>query len=62
MAKVKTLKITQIKSGIGYRQKAKKTLKALGLRKLHQTVEQKDSPAIRGMLKHVDFLVKVEES
>ena len=40
MAKVNTLKITQIKSAIGYKKKAKATLKALGLRKMHQTIEQ----------------------
>ncbi|MDP6338880.1 MAG: 50S ribosomal protein L30 [Candidatus Marinimicrobia bacterium] len=62
MAKVKTLKITQIKSPIGYKQKAKATLKALGLRKMHQTVEQADSPVVRGMINRVDYLVKVEEN
>ena len=62
MAKAKILKITQIKSPIGYKQKAKLTLKALGLRKINQTVEQVDSPVLRGMISRVDFLVKVEES
>ena len=61
MAKVNTLKITQIKSGIGYKKKAKATLKALGLRKMHQTVEQVDSPVLRGMINRVNYLVKVEE-
>ncbi len=61
MAKAKTLKITQIKSPIGYKQKAKSTLKALGLRKMHQSVEQVDSPVLRGMINRVNYLVKVEE-
>ncbi len=61
MAKEKTLKIIQIKSPIGYKQKAKTTLKALGLRKIHQSVEHFDSPAIRGMINRVNYLVKVEE-
>jgi len=61
MATVKNLKITQIKSGIGYRQKAKQTLVALGLRKMNQSVIKADSAPIRGMLKNIDFLVKVEE-
>ncbi|MCH7731208.1 MAG: 50S ribosomal protein L30 [Candidatus Marinimicrobia bacterium] len=63
MAKKKQtqLKITQIKSGIGYREKAKKTLIALGIRKMHQSVFHDDTPIIRGMIKKVDFLVKVEE-
>ena len=62
MAKAKTIKITQIKSPIGYKQKAKATLKALGLRKIHQTIEQVDSPVLRGMISRVDYLVKVEKS
>ncbi|MGY8751368.1 MAG: 50S ribosomal protein L30 [Fidelibacterota bacterium] len=59
---VKKLKITQIKSSIGYKQKAKLTLKALGLRKMHQTVEHLDSPSMRGMLNKINYLVKIEES
>jgi large subunit ribosomal protein L30 len=61
MAKKKILKITQVKSAIGYREKAKRTIAALGLHRLHQTVEHEDTPAIRGMLKQMDYLVKVEE-
>ena len=61
MAKAKTLRITQIKSPIGYKQKAKTTLKALGLRKMHQSVKQLDSPVLRGMINRVNYLVKVEE-
>ena len=56
------IKITQIKSSIGYKQKAKLTLKALGLRKMHQSVEHSDTPSMRGMLSKVDYLVKIEES
>ena len=62
MAKAKEISITQIKSQIGYKMKAKLTLKALGLRKMNQTVHKKDSPAIRGMIDKVSYLVKVEES
>ena len=61
MAKIKTLCITQIKSGIGYKPKAKATLKALGLRKMQQTVEQNDTPVIRGMINVIPYLLKVEE-
>jgi large subunit ribosomal protein L30 len=61
MAARKTLKITQIKSGIGYRQRAKDTLRALGIRRMQMTVEQPDNPAIRGMIKAIRHLVKVEE-
>ena len=56
------LKITQIKSSIGYKQKAKLTLKALGLRKMHQSVEHVDTPSMRGMISKVDYLVKIEET
>ena len=61
MAKIKTLRITHIKSGIGYKPKAKATLKALGLRKMQQTVEQNDTPVIRGMINVIPYLLKVEE-
>ena len=57
----KKIKITQIKSSIGYKQKAKLTLKALGLRKMHQTVEHSDSDTLRGMINRVNYLEKIEE-
>lgn len=55
------LRITWVKSGIGYRQSQRLTIKSLGLRKLNQTVEHYDSPSIRGMLNKVHHLVRVEE-
>ena len=55
------LRITQIKSAIGYNPKAKSTLAALGLKKLNQSVEKTDTPQIRGMLKKIEYLLKVEE-
>ena len=62
MAKKKNmLKITQIKSTIGYREKTKLTMEALGLNKMHKTVTQQDNGAIRGMLRLVEHLVVVEE-
>ena len=57
----KTLKIQQIKSSIGYKSKAKATLIALGLRKMNQTVNQKDCKEIRGMIKSIPYLLKVTE-
>ncbi len=59
-AKAKNLKITQVKSGIGYPRWAKATLRALGLRRMHQTVIQPDNPAIRGMVTRIQHLVKAE--
>ena len=57
----KILRITLVKSPIGYSKPHKATIRALGLRKMHQTVEHVDSPALRGMLYKVNHLVKVEE-
>lgn len=56
------LRITQIKSGIGYADDQKRTLKALGLKRMNQSVVQDDLPSIRGMIVKVRHLVKVEES
>lgn len=58
----KTLKVTQVKSVIGYKRKAKLTMKALGLRRIGHSVVHADTPVIRGMIKKVDYLVKVEEA
>ena len=57
----KKLRITYRKSTIGYNKKQRATINALGLRKLHQTVEHNDSPEIRGMINSVNHLVMVEE-
>lgn len=54
------LKITLVKSTIGAIPKHKKTVEALGLRKLHKTVIMPDNDAVRGMVKQVQHLVKVE--
>ena len=55
------LNIKQVKSGIGYGEDQKRTLKALGLRRMNQVVSHEDSAAIRGMVNKVRHLVKVEE-
>jgi large subunit ribosomal protein L30 len=60
-SKPKVLRITLVKSPIGYSEIHKGTIRALGLRKMHQTVEQADSPALRGMLRQVAHLVEIEE-
>jgi large subunit ribosomal protein L30 len=57
----KVVRITLVKSGIGYSQRHKETLRALGLRRMNQTVEHVDSPTLRGMLYKVSHLVVVEE-
>ncbi|HOW91831.1 MAG TPA: 50S ribosomal protein L30 [Anaerolineaceae bacterium] len=57
----KKLRITLVKSAIGYSEKHKATIRALGLHRISQTVEQADTPVIRGMLMKVNHLVKIEE-
>jgi large subunit ribosomal protein L30 len=57
----KLLRITLVRSVIGYPVRQKETVRALGLKRLHQTVEQLDSPAMRGMIAKVSHLVEVEE-
>jgi len=60
-SKNKELRITQVKSRIGYKKKAKATLDAMGLMRLNQSVIMPDNPATRGMLKKIEFLITVEE-
>ena len=55
------LKITQIKSAIGYNKKDKLTLEALGIKRMNSSVVHNDSPQIRGMVAAINYLVKVEE-
>ena len=61
MAKNNLIKITLVKSPIGYSKRQKGTVRALGLKKINQTVEQEDTPVIRGMIAKVSHLIKVEE-
>lgn len=60
-AAVKRIKVTQVRSAIGSPADQKATVKALGLKRLHHTVEKDDTPAVRGMLFKVRHLIKVEE-
>jgi large subunit ribosomal protein L30 len=56
----KTVRITYVRSAIGYNQSQKRTVQALGLRRLGETVEQVNNPAIRGMIDSIGHLVEVE--
>ncbi|MGF0033276.1 50S ribosomal protein L30 [Bariatricus sp. SGI.154] len=56
------LKVTLVKSTIGAVPKHKRTVEALGLKKLHKTVVLPDNAATRGMIKQVEYLLKVEEA
>ncbi|MCL4489430.1 MAG: 50S ribosomal protein L30 [Chloroflexi bacterium] len=62
MANQGKLKITWVKSAIGYKKNQKATIAALGLHKLGQVIEQEDTPPIRGMLFTVRHLVKWEQA
>ena len=57
----KRLKVTLVKSIIGLSPKQEATVRALGLRRIRQTVEHDDTPTIRGMLRAVPFCLKVEQ-
>ena len=59
-AQAKTLKVTQIKSMIGTKESHRATLRRLGLRRINHTVELEDTPAVRGMINKVYYLVKCE--
>ena len=56
-----TLKVTLVKSPIGCVPKHRRTVEALGLKKLHKTVELPNNAATKGMIKQVEYLLKVEE-
>jgi large subunit ribosomal protein L30 len=59
---VTTLRITQVRSSIGTQDLHRGTLRALGLRGINRSVTHTDSPQLRGMLRKVSFLVRVEEA
>jgi large subunit ribosomal protein L30 len=56
----KTLKVTLVRSVIGTKQSHRATVRGLGLRKLNHTVELEDTPAVRGMIQKVSYLLKYE--
>jgi large subunit ribosomal protein L30 len=57
---VSTLRITQVRSGVGQTHRHVGTLRALGLGKIGRTVEHQDSPVLRGMLRRVSHLVRID--
>ncbi len=62
MATKKQLKLTLVRSAIGYEKSQKETVRALGLRRLNYSVVREDTPAMRGMINKVIHLLKVEEA
>lgn len=61
-ANSKTVKITWVRSGIGYPRDQREAIRTLGLTRLNQTVERLDTPQLRGQLFKIKHLVQVEES
>jgi len=61
VAQVKKIHVKLVRSPIGYEKSQKETVKALGLKRMHQTVEHTDSPVVRGMIFKVQHLVSVTE-
>ena len=59
MEMTETIKVMLVKSGIGKSKKIRQTLRGLGLTKLNKSVELKNTPAMRGMIEKVSFLVKL---
>ncbi|MGB7876213.1 MAG: 50S ribosomal protein L30 [Anaerolineales bacterium] len=57
----KSVRVTLVKSPIGYTKDQKATARALGLRRMNQTVQHNDSPAVRGMINKIIHLIKIEE-
>lgn len=57
----KVIRVTLVRSPIGYTKDQRATAQALGLRRLHQTVEHKDTPAVRGMIHKIVHLVQIEK-
>lgn len=55
-----TLRIRQFKSGIGYAEAQRATLRGLGFRRMNQVVEVQDTPAVRGMINKIPHLVRIE--
>jgi len=60
MANKETIRIRQVKSGIGYSKSQRATLVGLGIRRMNQVVELEDTPSVRGMVNKVSHLVRIE--
>jgi large subunit ribosomal protein L30 len=58
----KTIRIRQVKSGIGTKKGHREVLRSLGLRRIRDEVERPDTPAVRGMVAKIQYLLEVEES
>ena len=62
MAKKKQIKVTLVRSPIGFKPKHRECVRGLGVKRMHQTVVLEDTPSVRGMVNKVDYMVRVEEA
>jgi len=62
MAKKKHIKVTLVRSPIGFQPKHRETVRGLGLKRMNHTVELEDTPSIRGMVNKISYMVRVEEA
>jgi large subunit ribosomal protein L30 len=60
--KQKQIKVTLIRSPIGFQPKHRECVRGLGLKRMHQTVVLEDTPSVRGMVNKIDYMVRVEEA
>lgn len=60
--KKQKLRVTQVRSAIGYNRRQRVILRGLGIRRMHHTVELEDTPSVRGMIRKIPHLLKVEAS
>jgi large subunit ribosomal protein L30 len=57
----KTMRITLVRSPIGYTKRQKETVKALGLHRMHETIDRPDTPEMRAMVESIGHMVRIEE-
>ena len=62
MAKKKQIKVTLVRSPIGFQPKHRETVRGLGLKRMHQTVVLEDTPSVRGMVNKIDYMVRMEQA
>jgi large subunit ribosomal protein L30 len=62
MAKKKQIKVTLVRSPIGFQPKHRETVRGLGLKRMHQSVVLEDTPSVRGMVNRIDYMVRVEKA
>jgi large subunit ribosomal protein L30 len=61
MAKQKQIKVTLVRSPIGFQPRHRACVRGLGLKRMHQTVVLEDTPSVRGMVNKIDYMVQVDE-